>query len=327
MHFFLDLPATTLNATILSMVGSANQANRFDTTFVSKSTLYNGVTEGNHVFTVVTYEPTGNYKIERFTGLYSQTNIGLGFGDMDFSNSYTPTDIRCASGSGTCGNNSVEDILYNQNSKFSFQGAALDVNGDGLTDNRDLYLLGNELVARGAGQTVLNSYTSLLNFRGDQTGDGTTTVADMAALYDNFGHYSWQRDLHVVTDPATGLPLANGSAIDINDVKDMLTQILRTQPGDFNLDGSVDLADYTTFRKWLNTPTGARYYNGDADFDGDVDNSDLLVFWSHFGFERQPLAAASSSLVAAVPEPGSLSLLFLACTLAAGQRRMTRSRK
>ena len=73
---------------------------------------------------------------------------------MNSSNSYVVGDIRAA----TC-NNSVEDVLYSQNSKFS---SAFDVNGDGLGDNRDLFLLGNELVAAGAGQAVLDSYTDLL---------------------------------------------------------------------------------------------------------------------------------------------------------------------
>ena len=187
------------------------------------------------------------------------------------------------------------------------------MNGDGLGDNRDLFLLGNELVSHGAGQTVLNSYTSLLTFRGDQTGNGTTDVADMAALYNNFGNFSWQRNLHIETD-ANGNVITTGSAINLDDVKDMLTQILRTQPGDFNLDGRVDSADYVTFRMSGTIASGARYYQGDADFDGDVDNSDLLAYWSHYGFERQPLAPASSELLTAVPEPSSWVLVQLAGT-------------
>jgi len=200
------------------------------------------------------------------------------------------------------------------------------VNGDGLGDNRDLYLLGNELVSRGAGQTVLNSYTSLLTFRGDQTGNGTTDVADMAALYNNFGNYTWQRNLHIETD-ANGNVITTGSAINIDDVKDMVTNILRTQPGDFNLDGRVDSADYVTFRMSGSIASGARYYQGDADFDGDVDNNDLLVYWSHFGFERQPLAPLSSAQLTVVPEPNSLLLIQLAGVVLSALRCRVRLRR
>ena len=102
------------------------------------------MTNGNHVVTVVTYEPTGNFNIQRFPGQLTQTNIGLGFGDMNSSGAYTTSDIRC---SGVCSNNSVEDVLYSQNTKFR---AAFDVNGDGLGDNRDLFGLGQRVgFARG----------------------------------------------------------------------------------------------------------------------------------------------------------------------------------
>ncbi len=85
-------------------------------------------------------------------------------------------------------------MLYSQNSKFR---AAFDVNGDGLGDNRDLFALSDELVARGAGQTVLNSYTDLLLHRGDLNASDATDAADIAALYGNFGNLSWLMDLNV----------------------------------------------------------------------------------------------------------------------------------
>ena len=231
MHYFLDLPATTSNSTILSMVGAGSQATYYDHDFLR---TYSGVTSGNHVVTVVTYEPTGNFNIQRFPGLLTQTSIGLGFGDMNSSGAYTTTDIRC---SGACSNNSVEDVLYSQNVKFR---AAFDVNGDGLGDNRDLFALGNELVSRGANQTVLNSYTDLLLKRGDLTGNGTTDSADMTSLYSSFGNVTWLADLNV------------DGAVNSTDVQTMITQIFRTVAGDFNLDGSVDGADYARLaQEWL----------------------------------------------------------------------------
>ena len=157
MHIFLDLPAGTTDAQIYQMTQlGQNAAGVYDR--ASWVYGFSSVSSGNHVATVVTFEPTGNYSIKRFAGLFTQTNIGAGFGDLDNSGTFTTGDIR-----GT-NNGSAEDILYSQNSKFK---ASFDLNGDGLCDDRDLFALGNSLVVAGAGQAVLDSYTSLLMHRGD----------------------------------------------------------------------------------------------------------------------------------------------------------------
>jgi hypothetical protein len=187
----------------------------------------------------------------------------------------------------------VEDVLYSQNGKFS---SAFDVNGDGLGDNRDLFLLGNELVVAGAGQAVLDAYSDLLLQRGDLNSSGTTDAADMALLYGSFGSPSWLTDLNV------------DGAASIADVESMITDLIRTMPGDFNLDGSVDASDYAVWRKSLGT-TGARYTQGDADLDGDVDGSDHAIWRSQFGFVREPIVAASGSQVSLVPELSTTSIL------------------
>jgi glycosidase len=294
MHVLLDQPANLTNSQILAMASGSNQASYYDRDSFVRG--YNGVSSGNHVATVITYEPTGNYNIQRFAGLLTQTNLGLGFGDMNATNTYTTTDIRC---SGACSNNSVEDVLYSQNSKFR---AAFDVNGDGLGDNRDLFALSDELVARRAGQTVLNSYTDLLLHRGDLNASNATDAADIAALYGNFGNLSWLMDLNV------------DGAVNTTDVQTMVTQVFRTVAGDFNVDGRVDGADYVLWRNSGSVAGGALYTQGDADFDGDVDGVDLAAWRSQFGFVRQPLSpgAGSGTLAAAVPEPAALTMWLLA---------------
>lgn len=310
MHVLLDLPAATTNSQILSMVSGTNQLSSYDRDLFLRG--YNGVSHGNHVVTVVTYEETGNSNIQRFAGQYTQTTIGLGFGDMNSSNAYSTTDIRCSSGTGACGNNSVEDVLYSQNTKFA---AAFDVNGDGLGDNRDLFLLGNELVARGAGQTVLNSYTDLLLFRGDLNGGGGTNVADMTTLYANFGNMSWLMDLNV------------DGAVDIADVETMITKLFRTKAGDFNLDGAVDGADYVLWRQSSGMMAGAQFTQGDADLDGDVDAADLAAWRGNFGFARAPLSpgAGLGAMVTGVPEPTPICLWMMVTCVGTLMRRGRRS--
>jgi hypothetical protein len=95
----------------------------------------------------------------------------------------------------------------------------------------------------------------------------------------------------------------------------MITEVFRTVPGDFNLDGFVDAADYVVWRKMLGTG-GATYTQGDADLDSDVDGNDLAVWRSQFGFIRQPLMAGAGSGSASTPVPEPASLLLAALVFA-----------
>ena len=198
---------------------------------------------------------TGNVNIQRFAGLFAQTNSrGRGFGDMNFSNGYVLADIRATMPN----NGSVEDVLYSQNSKYS---SAFDVNGDGLGDNRDLFLLGDELVANGASQSVLDGYTGLLLKRGDLNSSTVTDIADFEALFANYGPATWTFDLNV------------DGVVNALDAETFVTELVRSVPGDFNVDGQVDAADYTVWRDRIGQ--GGSGLVADGDFDGDVDGDDL----------------------------------------------------
>lgn len=288
MHVLLDLPANLTDQQVLAQVSAGNKAGYYDR---DKFVRGQSVNYGNHVATVVTYEPTGNVNIQRFAGLFTQTNNrGRGYGDMNFSNGYVVGDIWNNIGS-------VEDVLYSQNSKFS---SALDVNGDGLCDNRDLYLLGNELVANGASQSVLDAYTGLLLRRGDFGNSGTTDIADFESLFANFGAATWLFDLNV------------DGVVDARDAETFVTELVRSVPGDFNVDGRVDAADYSVWRD--RTGQSSSGLVADGNFDGIVDDADYLVWKEAFGFVRAPLVPGGGSGVAsvAVPEPAVLTLWTLA---------------
>jgi hypothetical protein len=299
---YLDLPANMTDAEIyaLTQLGQ-NDAGQYDRDsfvfgFDSSTTSFGGVTTGNHVATIVTFEPTGNHNIQRFANLFSDTNIGAGFGDLNYDGTFQTSDIL------GLGNNSAEDILYSQNSKFR---ASFDVNGDGLGDNRDLFALGEELVAAGAGQAVLDDYVTLLLKRGDLDGSGTTDVADFEMLYDNFGPATWLFDLNV------------DGIVDAGDAETFVTALLRTVPGDFNVDGAVNVADYTVWRNRLGQVESALV--ADGDFDGDDDDDDYQVWKSAFGFVRGPFPAGAGAATA-VPEPRAATLLLVMALVTGGWR-------
>jgi glycosidase len=293
MLFLLDLPATLTDAQVIQEYNNPSspyrkaQSAHYDRDM--RIAGFGNINFGNHVATVITYEPTGNFSVQRFPGLFTATSgRGVGYGDMNFSNSYVVGDIRTNTGS-------VEDVLYSQNAKFS---SAFDLNGDGLNDNRDLFMLESVLVAAptsafggGAKQGVLNAYTDLLLKRADVNSSGTSDATDMAALYAGFGTTTWLTDLNV------------DGVVNVLDAQTMVTELFRTVAGDFNLDGSVDSADYVVWRK-NDGQSGATFAQGDATFNGTVDDDDLQQWRLNFGFVRQPLPAAGSGATsAAVPEP------------------------
>jgi hypothetical protein len=87
------------------------------------------------------------------------------------------------------------------------------------------------------------------------------------------------------------------SAVVLNGLVEYVTSAL---PGDANLDGVVDAADFIALKKSFGKSSGATY--GDGDFDGDrgVDRADLAILMASFG-------QAGSAAMA--PEPASMLLL------------------
>ena len=84
-------------------------------------------------------------------------------------------------------------------------------------------------------------------------------------------------------------------------------------PGDANLDGVVDAADYIALKKNFGKASGATY--GDGDFDGDrgVDRADLLILMGSF--------SQGTGGAATIPEPATLALLGIGALALLRRRR------
>jgi hypothetical protein len=202
MHIFLDLPAALTDQQVLAMaLGGQNDAGEYD----RDQWIYgfNGVSTGNHVTTVVTFESTfegvHGFNVQRFAGLFTDTNIGAGFGDLNNSGTFTTNDIL-----GT-DNNSAEDVLLSNNQKFS---AALDLNADGSIDNRDLFLLKDALVDAEAGVDVMDAYATLLLSRLDFSGNGILDAADYTVWRDRDGwieeYQLWKENFGAIVGSGAG---------------------------------------------------------------------------------------------------------------------------
>jgi hypothetical protein len=79
-------------------------------------------------------------------------------------------------------------------------------------------------------------------------------------------------------------------------------------PGDFDLDGDVDGADFVVWQTHFPSTSGAELITGDADLDGDVDGADFVAWQTHFPTAPSP---------ATVPEPSGIWLIAAGFALTA----------
>lgn len=224
-----------------------------------------------------------------------------------------------------------------------------DANGDGYVDGRDFDLLNasylhipwtaphavspvpgdltqDGLVDNDDSSIVLGCITSSCSpqdfARSDINNDGLVDASDLQILlshWDPTGPADVNNDLKINNDDISVL-LRNWGA----------TTNLGKADGDLNLDGVVDVADYTIMTQWwgrgvsdfaAQAPLGSNSLPGDFNGDGTVDAADYVVWrntdgsqegyeaWrSHVGFGA---GAAQSSGVASVPEPASVLLIAL----------------
>ena len=136
VNIFVDLPAATTNAQILSMVGSGNLSTQVDRDLFELDAT--NVTKGYHVLTAVTYKPDGNFSIQRFPGVNTNTStIGAAMGDAVGQSSNVPDNY-------IEGNDvmALYNAIRSNNQTFYPED---DFNGDGLMTYADWQAFGQEL--------------------------------------------------------------------------------------------------------------------------------------------------------------------------------------
>ncbi len=109
---------------------------------------------------------------------------------------------------------------------------------------------------------------------------------------DNFGFFNLGLDDVAITAP-DGVGTISVTVHPGENVAGVQFGNQLTLPGDFNLDGSVDAADYVVWRHALGH-SGVTFVGADASGNGIVDNADYNIWRSHFG-ESVPLAGSGAS--------------------------------
>jgi hypothetical protein len=285
------------------MVGGSSQAVQVDRDLWSKD--FSNVSSGNNVLTTVTYEITGNYSVQRFSGIATSTSRGIGLGDTNFDNIYTPADVNHA----TTG---FEHVLYSQDSLFN---PAADLNGDGRINNLDLYALPAFYIGMGAAAPVVTQARAAVLRRGDLTGAFTSAAnaADIDALYQALGSTSWNLDLD-----------ASGGAADQADVDTLVRTILHSEYGDVNLDSLIDTIDFNLLAANFGAAgAGVGWASADFTGDGSVDTVDFNLLASNFGFQYAASSHASGAPGSLIPEPASATAAAALCLVLLGGRRRT----
>ena len=208
---FLDLPFGLTDAQVLAMVGSASQANQLDV--ASYQHYYSGVTNGNHSVTVVSYKPDGTYNIQRFASnanpyLSTSTAYGAGIGDLNADGSVDTTDIA-----------QFQTVLQSTNTQFN---AAADVNGDGLVDLADTFLLGPVLTGRSVSTATYTAYNGVVNSAYVKAGSysvvGTNVIYDDTAASTTVTAgsaltASWVRGGSLALATGSTVHIASGSSV------------------------------------------------------------------------------------------------------------------
>lgn len=146
VHVLLDLPAALTDAQVLAMVGAGSQSESIDRDLFKN--YFSGLSHGNHVATVVTFEMTGTWNVQRFPGLWTDTIFGAGVGDLDFDGRIEAGDIAL-----------LGDVWRSGNTQFN---PAADVSGDGLVTADDVTLLGGRLTEVGADAATMQAYQDLV---------------------------------------------------------------------------------------------------------------------------------------------------------------------
>jgi alpha-amylase len=302
VHVFFDLPASLSDAQILGLVNPAtNKADQIDRDLFGRQQT--NVGSGLHTVISVTYEPTGRYKVHRFVGVPIQTTRGLGMGDVNYDGGYSSQDV-----------NTFETALYSNvttttASQFVASG---DLNGNGVIDTNDLFLLPGRYASVLA-NNAFGEAKAAITRRGDVNQSGTTNAADIDFLFTKLNQSNWYADLN-----------ADG-VVTMSDADRLVIQVFNTQYGDTNLDGRVDRLDLDALAASFGQQGSTlSWTQGELNGDDIVDLQDFFALGANWGFGvaggLAPELVSVGGLTLLIPEPATFACLSLASVLVLNRR-------
>lgn len=220
---------------------------------------------------------------------------------------------------GSTGNSARNNILISQSSSRG----AIDISQSSLSGfTSDYNLVISRFTTNGG-----NSNQTLAQWQAATGNDAHSLVATAAQLFVNPAAGA-PADYHLLAPAAAinkgtnqfaplkdldGLPRPVGALFDIGAYEWRPA----TLTGDYNGDSTVNAADYIVWRNTFGT-TVTPYSGADGDGSGTIGDADYALWRANFGATS---ASAAGAFVAAVPEPTSLALVWVAAILFVGWLR------
>jgi hypothetical protein len=310
----------------------------------SESDVTGGITNTGTGKTIVTggatatfYDPVVNGGSSEFRVSTASTAVFLGNvtglaqftgpGVKDFEAGASAGAIATTTGSTIVGPSAVVTAQYVRENALTVEGnAAILANGTSASTSRvnslsidggpgawtgRLDLNDNDLVIHYSSGSPIATVANQIKSgyaNGSWTGKGITSTA--AAVAANAAH-------HTALGFAEALDLGVGS-FSGQSVDNTSLLVRYTLAGDSNLDGTVDLTDFTYLAANFNA-TNRTWLRGDYNYDGVVDLTDFTLLASNF---NQTLPAApTTGLGTSVPEPSAVFVVFASAATTLVRRR------
>ncbi len=132
VHLFLNLPLAMTQEQVLQLaMDGQGQMDRVDVNLFKQG--FFGVPNGNNVFSIVTFEMTGTWNVQRFTGIMPTATRGAGLGDLTMDEKFEGDDLDL-----------MIAAILSGDSIFHAPG---DFTADGRVTAADWHALGQKLVA------------------------------------------------------------------------------------------------------------------------------------------------------------------------------------
>jgi hypothetical protein len=312
----------TVNVDIPVTVGSMNFDNASSYVVAGAQTITIDTVSGSGAINVL----SGNHTIAAPVTLAKDTTATIaGASTLALTGNLTATGVTLSKqGDGTLQTTNVRATGLNVSGgvvRIAPSGAAggvsrvaqLSVSGNGRLD-----LTNNKLVVTAAGSA--NALTALIasgRNGGGWAGNGIVTSQTQATT-SNFTTLGVATAAQVKGVAATATATWAGQTVTGSD-----SLVMYTYGGDANLDGKINVDDYT--RIDFNVPLGATgWYNGDFNYDGKINVDDYTIIDFNVGIQGAPFFTGAGGLsTTAVPEPAAFSVIAL--MVLAGRRRKSPS--
>jgi autotransporter-associated beta strand protein len=207
-------------------------------------------------------------------------------------------------------------------------GGKMDLTSNGMVID---YAAGNDTpVAESVRAQIIAGYHPSSPTAGDGDWKGTTGITSSTAAGNPLGAVGYA----VASDV---LPFTNGTSDTfLGTTVDKSSVLARyTLSGDLNLDGSVDFLDLAKLAQSYNVTDGTRRWaTGDVNYDGNTDFLDLAKMAQNYNTALAAPAVPGASVefqadlaraFAAVPEPGTISVLGIGALALLARRRNRRA--